>query len=74
MINIYYDATPPYEGPWYDEWGTEFDEQGYQLDECGNRLEESEEEGDEEVAGNVRQAGNGPQSKVEEPDEKDQTW
>ena len=20
MVDIYYDATPPYEGPWFDEW------------------------------------------------------
>ena len=71
MADIYYDATPPYDGPEYDEWGNEYDAEGYQLDECGNRLEESEEEDDEVPAEDVRRTENGPLplSKVDEPDE-----
>jgi hypothetical protein len=85
MVDIYYEATPPYDGPEYDEWGNEYDAEGYQLDECGNRLEESEEEDDEVPAEDVRRTENGPLplSKVDQPDEwgglsdweeEEQTW
>jgi len=83
MADIYYDATPPYDGPEYDEWGNEFDEEGYQLDECGNRLEESEEEDDEDAAETVHQTTNSAPPKVDEPyewgglsdwEEDEQTW
>lgn len=68
MVDIYYDATPPYKGPWFDDWGMEIDEEGNQLDEYGNPLEESEEEDDEDAAGDVHRTGKPFLPKVDEAD------
>ena len=83
MVDIYYGAIPPYEGPWFDEWGNKLDEEGNQLDEYGNWLEASEEGDEEEAAENLYQSAHRPHLKVEEShewgglsdwEEHDQTW
>ena len=83
MVDIYYDATPPYEGPWFDECGIEYDAEGYRLDGCGNRLDESEEEDNEDAPELVDRMEKSAPPKVDEPDEwgglsdwdeEDQTW
>ena len=61
MVDIYYDATPPYEGPWFDEWGTELDKWGDPLRD-GESEEEDDEEDDLDAAGNIHQTENGAPS------------